>query len=281
MGRITAVFLSVAVLALLMMPVSSLSIGFDAESANNAVVVVYSGESMGSGFAIGENCIISNAHVIKDKEGIKVATYGGSVYEADVVAMDEELDIVVLCVKGAAFPCLKMADYANMRIGEDVYAIGAPSSMAYTLTKGVISAKDRQVGRYAYIQTDAAINLGNSGGPLLNDAGRVIGVNTYKMLDSEGIGLSIPMTAVCRFLMDIGIELDDNGNVAGALTAPTAAPVGDSRTQEESAGMIFNKRIVMKIMILAAAALIIVLALMLVRGNSQRADQEHGRSKKG
>ena len=115
-------------------------------------------------------------------------------------------------------PLIKaFADYKSLNTGDDVYAIGAPKSMAYTLTKGVISAKEREIGKYKYIQTDAAINEGNSGGPLLNDEGNVIGINTLKMSDSEGIGLAIPMTVVCDFLKSLNIELDENGNVSETI----------------------------------------------------------------
>jgi len=87
--------------------------------------------------------------------------------------------------------------------------------MTYTLTKGTLSAKDRVIGNYTYIQLDAALNSGNSGGPLLTDSGAVIGVNSMKLNDSEGIGLAIPMTTVCAYLSSIGIDVDTNGNVVG------------------------------------------------------------------
>ena len=96
-----------------------------------------------------------------------------------------------------------------MKTGDDIYAIGAPKGMAYTLTKGGVSAKERMIGNKSYIQIDAAINEGNSGGPLLNDAGQVLGMNTLKMSDSEGIGLAIPVNRICEYLKSLGIELKD------------------------------------------------------------------------
>jgi len=92
--------------------------------------------------------------------------------------------------------------------------------MDYTLTKGVLSAKDRRLGPNRYLQIDAAINSGNSGGPLLNDSGEVIGVNTLKITNSEGIGLAIPMTAVAGFLELSGIVIDNEGNVSGLTKEP-------------------------------------------------------------
>lgn len=199
---------------------SAYAIGFEAEEAYESVFVIYSGDSLGSGFAVGKDCIVTNAHVITDSRNVIVRTYGGEQYSAYVIGMDESQDIAVLGVSDMEFPYLVMSDPAGMNIGDDVYAIGAPKSMSYTLTKGVISAKERQVGAYRYIQIDAAINEGNSGGPLLNDSGQVIGMNTLKMSDSEGIGLTIPIKNVCAYLEKLNIELDETGNVSGEIPSP-------------------------------------------------------------
>lgn len=193
-------------------------IGFTAEKIYESVFVVYSGNALGSGFALGKNCIITNAHVISNVNSVIVRTYGGEQYNAYVVGMDEKQDIAILGVADAEFPFLTVADYTTMNTGDDVYAIGAPKSMAYTLTKGVISAKERQIGIYSYIQIDAAINEGNSGGPLLNDLGQVIGMNTFKMSDSEGIGLAIHIDNICDYLRTLNIELDNTGNVSGNIS---------------------------------------------------------------
>ena len=205
------------VAVLLALPLSASAIGFTAEEKYNSVFVVTSGNSLGSGFAVGENCIITNAHVLDNPNNIVLTTYAGETHAAYLVGYDQDKDIAVLGVKDAKFTPLTIADYKSLNTGDDVYAIGAPKSMAYTLTKGVISAKERKIGKHTYIQTDAAINEGNSGGPLLNDAGNVIGINTLKMSDSEGIGLAIPMTVVSDFLKSLNIELDENGNVAEAI----------------------------------------------------------------
>lgn len=230
--RKTVIVIVMAMLVSLAFFVPAGAIGFDAEQAYASVFVVYSGEALGSGFAIGEDCIVSNAHVIDDQSDIEVASYDGAVFDAQIVLLDESLDIVILKVEGQTFPYLKVADYNDTAIGADVYAIGAPNSMAYTLTKGVLSAKDRDLGRYEYLQIDAALNSGNSGGPLLNDAGEVIGVNTLKMSDSEGIGLAIPMTTVCEYLRNNGIELDENGNVVGTQSAASSS--AQSSAQESA-----------------------------------------------
>ena len=200
------------------------AIGFDTEEVYASVVVVYAGDSLGSGFAIGENCIITNAHVIGSREQVTVQTYAGERYRGFVVSRNETIDIAVIGVSGVSFLPLQIADLDRVKIGDDVYAIGAPNSLAYTLTKGVVSSKDRTVGMQRYIQTDAAINTGNSGGPLLNDAGEVIGVNSYKMSDAEGIGLAIPIDVVTTYLETGEIDLGEDGNVVGVIEEPPEPP---------------------------------------------------------
>ena len=212
--------LIIVVAVLFASTLSAGAIGFEAEMAYESVFVIYSGNSLGSGFAVGENCIVTNAHVINKPRNITVETYGGTKYKASVLGMNEQQDIAVLIVQDAQFPYLDIADLSTMKTGDDIYAIGAPHGMAYTLTKGGVSAKERMVGNQSYIQIDAPINQGNSGGPLLNDAGQVLGMNTLKMSDSEGIGLAIPISRVCEYLKSLGIELNTNGNVVDSVKIP-------------------------------------------------------------
>lgn len=243
--KLQKVLLSIicVVAVLLAFSLSAFAIGFKAEEKYNSVFVVTSGNALGSGFAVGENCIVTNAHVLGNPTDIVLTTYTGETYSAYLVGCDQDQDIAVLGVRDATFKILKVADYKASNTGDDVYAIGAPKSMAYTLTKGVISAKERKVGAYNYIQTDAAINEGNSGGPLLNDDGDVIGINTLKMSDSEGIGLAIPMEMVCKYIQSLNIETDENGNVSQLLSGesekdnnPPAASEneGESGQQDEN-----------------------------------------------
>ncbi len=233
--KLQKVLLSIicVVAVLLALPLSASAIGFTAEEKYNSVFVVTSGNSLGSGFAVGENCIVTNSHVLDNPNNIVLTTYAGETHTAYLVGYDQDKDIAVLGVKDAKFTPLTIADYKTLNTGDDVYAIGAPKSMAYTLTKGVISAKEREIGKYKYIQTDAAINEGNSGGPLLNDEGNVIGINTLKMSDSEGIGLAIPMTVVSDFLKSLNIELDENGNVSETIIQETKEDEKDKPSEKD------------------------------------------------
>ena len=201
-------------------PISAYAIDFSVDDTYNSVFVIYSGDSLGSGFAIGKDCIVTNAHVIDNPNDVVIRSYSGDQYRAFVIGMSEEQDIAVLGVSATEFPYLSIADVSSIKTGDDIYAIGAPKSMEYTLTKGVISAKERIIRNSRYIQIDAAINEGNSGGPLLNSSGQVIGINTLKMTDSEGIGLAIPMDIVLNCLKSFGIEIDESGNVTGNIMLP-------------------------------------------------------------
>lgn len=208
-------------------PVSA--IDFDAEEKYNSVFVISSGQALGSGFAIGENCVVTNAHVIDNQNSIILTGYNGNKYPASLIGFDDNKDIAILAVDNVTFVPLTIATVKNA--GDDVYAIGAPKSMAYTLTKGVVSAKERKVGTQTYIQTDAAINEGNSGGPLIDANGNAIGMNTLKMIDSEGIGLAIPMNVVSEFVKSLNIKTDKNGNVSEKISGTTS---GNYNTPTES-----------------------------------------------
>ncbi len=225
--------LMIVVAVLFASTISAYAIGFSAEEIYESVFVIYSGNSLGSGFAVGKNCIVTNAHVISNTRNIYVKSYGGDEYQAKIIGMDESKDIAVLVIEGAEFPYLTIADVSVMNT-DDIYAIGAPKSMAYTLTKGVVSAKERVVNRNTYIQIDAAINEGNSGGPLLNDGGQVLGMNTLKMSGSEGIGLAIPINVICDYLGELKIELDTSGNVADKVTSPIEDTVKSTPTENNN-----------------------------------------------
>ena len=185
-----------------------------------SVFVVNTNKAIGSGFAVGKNSIITNAHVIEDAQSIWIETYSGEEYTAYVYAADFDLDIALLIVTDTEFVPLSKADVDSAKIGEDIYTIGAPKGLSYTLTTGAISAKNREVDGYYYIQIDAPINTGNSGGPLLNDNGEVLGINTLKFNNSEGIGFAIPIDSAIEFLETCGLSFDAKGNITETLSPP-------------------------------------------------------------
>ena len=164
--------------------------------------------SLGSGFIIKENgTVITNNHVIANAEDILIRV-GDKEYEAEVLGADPYMDLAVLKMKTKdKFKPVDFGDSNKARVGDWVVAIGNPFGLGGTVTSGIISARNRQIGltRYEdFIQTDASINQGNSGGPLFNLKGEVIGVNTAIIAPGQsgsiGIGFAIPSNAASNVI---------------------------------------------------------------------------------
>ena len=157
----------------------------------------------GSGFIISaDGYILTNNHVVGKADNIFVKLSSGKEYEAELVGTDPKSDVAVIKISGDDFPVIELGDSDQLDIGEWAIAIGNPLGLEATLTVGVISAKGRSDlnitggGYESFIQTDAAINMGNSGGPLLNLDGQAIGLNTAIFSQSGGsigIGFAIPI----------------------------------------------------------------------------------------
>jgi serine protease Do len=160
--------------------------------------------SLGSGFIIDTSgIVVTNNHVIADADEINVIMNDGTKIKAELVGVDKKTDLAVLKFKPPRpLVAVKFGDSDKMRLGEWVIAIGNPFSLGGTVTAGIVSARNRDIasGPYDnYIQTDAAINRGNSGGPLFNLDGEVIGVNTLIISPtggSIGIGFAVPSKTV-------------------------------------------------------------------------------------
>ena len=188
-------------------------------------------EGMGSGFIINEEgYILTNYHVIEGAKDISVTLSDGNEVTATVVNYDQEKDLAMIKLKeGTKVPAVaELGDSDELYPGAEVIAIGTPLSknLAYTLTKGVISGNDRTIqtdsGTSVHLlQTDAAINSGNSGGPLVNTKGQVIGINSMKLGSQsmgsatvEGIGFAIPINevkskidALSKQILNLGIKI--------------------------------------------------------------------------
>jgi len=160
--------------------------------------------SLGSGFIVDTSgVVVTNNHVIADADEINVIMNDGTKIKAELVGVDKKTDLAVLKFKPVKpLVAVKFGDSDKLRLGEWVIAIGNPFSLGGTVTAGIVSARNRDInsGPYdSYIQTDAAINRGNSGGPLFNLDGEVIGVNTLIISPSGGsigIGFAVPSKTV-------------------------------------------------------------------------------------
>lgn len=197
--------ISIAIVFILLISFSAYAINFTPEETYNSVVVVYTDTGVGSGFSIKENIIITNAHVVGYNKKVTVNLYDGASIKGTVIKTDAEKDLALIEVNKTITPLSIISD--NLSIGQEVYAIGAPKDMPYTMTKGIISALDRKLGQNTYIQIDASVNSGNSGGPLVNESGGVIGIITLKASDAEGIGFAINTKDINNFIE--GVEVSE------------------------------------------------------------------------
>lgn len=161
-------------------------------------------QSMGSGFIVDSNgYIVTNAHVIGDGKytSITVSLIDGSTQVGEVLWYDTTLDLAVVKINMTGLPAVELGDSDKLMVGEPAVAIGNPMTLDLerTVTQGIISGLNRSIAFEngtviePLIQTDASINSGNSGGPLFNAKGQVIGINTAKMSSAEGLGFSIPI----------------------------------------------------------------------------------------
>jgi len=170
---------------------------------------------LGSGFFVRpDGYILTNYHMVKDQDYFQVELFNRKEYPAELVGSDPLSDLAVLHVRAEErFPYLEFADSDRVKVGYWAIAIGAPFSLEHSVTVGVVSHLKRTMGMNLhenFIQTDASINQGNSGGPLLDITGKVIGVNDFIISPSEGnIGLSFSIASnlaekICRKLIDSG-----------------------------------------------------------------------------
>ena len=172
--------------------------------------------SSGSGFIISaDGYVVSNYHVVAGAEKLTVITFDGVEHEAELIGYDEANDVSLMKIRAENLPHVTLGSSDALVVGDQVFAIGNPlGELTSTLTVGYVSAKERmvttEVGAMSMIQTDAAINSGNSGGPLFNTKGEVVGITTAKYSGTsgsgatiEGIGFAIPIDDVTGILDDL------------------------------------------------------------------------------
>ena len=208
----------------------------------------------GSGFVYDTSGhVITNQHVVAGANSVRVTFWNGQTYNASVVGTDPSTDLAVIKVDApstALYP-LALGDSSNVQVGDNVVAIGSPFGLAETVTAGIVSALHRQMtspNNFSIddsIQTDAAINHGNSGGPLLDSQARVIGVNAQIESDSggsDGVGFAIPSNTIKSIASQLiangkaqhaylGVELGANSASARVVTVRTGTPAAKAGLQ--------------------------------------------------
>ncbi len=168
-------------------------------------------QTLGSGVIVtarGQDYVLTNNHVIANAADIQVLLYDGRIAKARLVGSDQETDLAVLKIDASNLPVIHMADPKYLRPGDVVLAIGNPFGLNQTVTMGIVSAIGRQLNSSSaedFVQTDAAINLGNSGGALVNTQGELVGINTLligkgQAVNAEGIGFAIPVATATKVL---------------------------------------------------------------------------------
>jgi len=163
------------------------------EDAIPAVLTIRTDIGQGTGFIINEEgYIVTNAHVLSGGRKIQAITSEQKLIDAIFIGYDSEFDIALLKIPGD-YEAFELGDSDDIQIGEKVIAIGNPLGLQFSVSEGIVSAIHREGinGIEAYIQTDAALNPGNSGGPLINKQGKVIGINNFKISDSESLGFAL------------------------------------------------------------------------------------------
>jgi serine protease Do len=197
---------------------------------------------LGSGFIIdASGLVITNNHVIGDANDITVILTDGTRLKAEVVGKDAKVDVAVLRVKpDKPLPFVKLGDSDKVRIGDPVMAIGNPFGLGGSVSTGILSGRNRNIesGPYDdYLQTDAAINKGNSGGPLFNMNGEVIGINTAILSPtggSVGIGFAVP-TAVASPVID---QLREFGETRRGWLGVRIQPVDEATAEALNLGRV-------------------------------------------
>jgi serine protease Do len=191
-------------------------------------------QGMGSGFiASADGLVLTNAHVVLGASEVTVKLTDRREFRAKVLGADPATDVAVLRIDAKGLPAVKFGDPARARVGDWVVAIGSPFGFENSVTAGIVSAKGRSLPGDAYvpfIQTDVAVNPGNSGGPLFNMAGEVIGINSQIYSRSggyQGLSFAIPIDVALR----VKDQIVATGRAAHARLGVTAQPVDQALAQ--------------------------------------------------
>ncbi|MBQ7823093.1 MAG: Do family serine endopeptidase [Bacteroidaceae bacterium] len=196
---------------------------------------------MGSGVIITKDgYIVTNNHVIQESDELEVTLNDNRTFNAKVIGTDEATDLALLKIEADNLPIVKMGDSDKLKVGEWVLAVGNPFQLNSTVTAGIVSAKARNVGMSgnnmgieSYIQTDAAVNPGNSGGALVNTKGELVGINTALLSETGnyvGYSFAVPSSIVAKVVSD----LKQYGNVQRAMLGIRISDINEQLAKEKN-----------------------------------------------
>jgi S1-C subfamily serine protease len=180
-----------------------------AARAQSWTVAVRADQSYGAGVAVEKaGFVLTNLHVVDGAKSISVTPFGGDALSAELLDSDRELDLALLRTTSPLSTAAMIGHSKSLGVGDEVMAVGSPRKMYFSVSRGMVSFPNRFLDGVEYIQTDLPINVGNSGGPLVDRDGNVVGIVSFILRDSQGISFALPIDrAVTRFGEHLTVDI--------------------------------------------------------------------------
>lgn len=184
-----------------------------AEIARPAVVTIHTAKASGSGFFVSsQGYIVTNRHVVAGNNDVTVVAQNGKKIPGKVVAVGQE-DVALIRIMQENMPTLRIGSGHNAKVGEDLVWFGSPHGLSDTTTKGSLANNNRTINGARNLQLNGYVIPGNSGGPVLNMKGEVIGIVTAKSAESDGIGYALPIETVYKLLVENGVPVNVSADI--------------------------------------------------------------------
>lgn len=196
---------------------------------NDSVFTIKAGESLGTGFVLTpQGDALTCKHVVGEAQEVEVELANGDKSKAQVVAKDDSRDLALLKLDRSGLPTVVFGSAEELKPGERVAVVGAPLGLGNSVTEGVVSAVGRDIAGQKYLQISAALNKGNSGGPVVNSEGKVVGVATAVVQEASNVGFALPSGAALDFLkaQNVVASVALQGESSAPTTPGTASPPG-------------------------------------------------------
>ncbi len=197
------------------------------EQVKESVLTIKSGERVGAGFIVSpDGHGLTSAHLVGDNSQVTAVLANDEELDAKVTKTDAALDLALIKLDLQNLPAVRFAPSSELKQGARVAALGAPLGLEGSVSEGIVSALEREVKGKRYLQIDAALNEGNSGGPVIDEHGRVVGVATAVVKEAQNVGFAVPSDAAIAFLQEAGVllSLPLGQQGAAAVKRPTGGP---------------------------------------------------------
>lgn len=193
-----------------------------AAEAQTWTAAVRADQNYGAGVVVNRSgLVLTNLHVVEGTRSVTVTPFGAEPTPAQVIDTDDELDVALLELSRPTPQVAALGSVTTLSVGDEVLAVGSPRKMYFSVSRGMVSFPNRFLDGVEYIQTDLPINVGNSGGPLVDREGRVVGIVSFILKDSQGISFALPID---RALERFAKALEGETPVASPSAAPPEAP---------------------------------------------------------